>query len=378
MEFESHQQEATYTVTATLVDPIPPGYGNWTYSWSCYQGSGNYGSGTFDNPAASSTTFRVSGTGLFLPVCNVTGYSLPPVTTGIATGNDSKLCVAIGGPVDVEIQAANEPTFQNDYNDSTQSYFLTYYNYSHASATPTDAQDTQNATASVFDQPGGTTVSWSKPGSTYSSTLLTNPNALSIDLAAEGAFQSAPVKAHFHFSGYGLTGDADDDSSSTEVNKGGIWLPLVYTVSGHEPNHLVGDPNNPYRYTPNNFPPGYQNYASAQVRYKLFDTNGGVMPGVWVQERFSSNPFNLQTNAQTGYLWTTRLVSAPDQSVGDEDGYFQWDLLARYWNGTAGGTTQHEYFAGTKSTTVGAFGISLGVYTITFTPGNPGTATQTP
>jgi hypothetical protein len=363
-----HRQEATFAVSAT-VDQAPGAYTR-VFTWS--------GSGIeFADIHSPNTTATLTGPGKCFPNCEVVDTN----GTMTRTGSDAKACVAIGGPVTITIEAQSQRTYENDYNDSTQSFFLTYYGYSNAQAKPTYSQSTQKCSARVGPQPTGTTISWSIPTQSYSSTLQTKPHASLINIAAEGDFQDQPIAAHFSYvdpNDPTMTGTCDDDSAETHYFKSGNWWPIVYKISGHKPGSFIAERTQTG--TVSHGPT--DNWAGSDYSYRLADTFGGIMPGVWIQERWpSGNNLNLHVNA-TADPWISRLYSSIDQSVSDEDGWFApprpWDSLWYIWpaNDTSSKTTEHEYFAGTSDTAIGATGISLGTYTITFVAGKPGTATQ--
>jgi hypothetical protein len=263
-----NRHEATYTVSATVDQSVQAGYTR-VFTWS--------GDGLeFDNVHAASTTARATGPGKFFPNCDVTDTKTGSPT--IYNGSDAKVCWAIGGPVVVSVVSTATPTYLNDANDSSKSFFLTYYNYSHASTMPNKSQPTQDGRAQVWTQPAGTTVSWTIGSSLYSSTLTTNPHALIIDLKAEAASKDVAIRAHFDF--YDPTnlasGSCDDDSDTTYVELEGAWVPLVYTVSGHKPGSLVEESTQDYEPTHSSG----QDYCGTSYKYRLADTNGEIMPGV--------------------------------------------------------------------------------------------------
>lgn len=366
-----HRQECTYGVAATVDQPVQPGYTR-SYNWS---GAGL----TFDNPhAASTTAHEYDSPGHYYANCEV--VDVESGSGVVYSGEDAKDCFAIGGPVTVLQTVTADATYWNDNNDATRSVFLTYYDYSHGSAPPTYAEPTQNATASVMGQPQGTTITWTISNNLYSSTLLSNPHASQIDLAAESDFQDSPVTAHFEFIDpldATVTGSADDDSSTTQFLHRSTWTPLVYKVSGHRPGIFDQEATQPGTISHQQG----QDWAATDYKYHLLDTTGTPFPGVWIQERFTDgNPLGLTINGQGSSPWVTALVSSRDGPISPLDGWWQWDHLGYRW--AAGDrnqkTTEHEYWAGTRSITSG--GVRIGKWTITFTvaavQGDRGTASQ--
>jgi hypothetical protein len=371
-----HRHEAAFGVKATAVNPAPGA--TLYYRWSS---AGSGGTLEFDNPNAQTTTARAVGPMKGYPTCTVVAVA----NGNHASGTDSRVCAAIGGPITTTISTpAGMNHYLNDGNDPAKSRYLTNYGYSHASAAPAFSQATQRALLSVGGQPTGTTVTWTLPNSTYSPTLQTNPNATQIEVCAEGPFQDGVPVAHFSFSGDGISGTADDDSATTQVQQGtgpsATWVALVYKLSGHQPKELT-DEIHPadQTYTPASGAVAWTNYAF--YKYRLKDTFGDPMPGVWVQERFTTPvPAGFRINGNNEQ-WTTLRVSTPSApGMHADDGYFhQWDRLWFTWGATPTTTVSftHVYFAGNRNTaSTATTGINLGAYTMTFTPGQPGTATQ--
>jgi hypothetical protein len=116
----------------------------------------------------------------------------------------------------------------------------------------------------------------------------------------------------------------------------------------------------------------------------LRDANGTAMPLVWVQERYPNgvpSP-NFIWNGNTGLWWTTYMglpksipgyQSSPQLTNGSFVDFLRWDFTQFP---TSPSSFVHEYYAATKSYTNGAWGISLGSFTATFTLGPPASITH--
>jgi hypothetical protein len=149
-------------------------------------------------------------------------------------------------------------------------------------------------------------------------------------------------------------------------------------VNCHQPTTTERESARPYR--PSNLVqqvngvwtvPNGGTFAGMVDQIRLESQLGIRMPGVWVQERFISEPGiplpppGASINSSTGPTWCT---------VGLEDsqnlGTFYWDFLYRHWVSGATWNTEtyrHTYFAATRSVTSG--GLNVGSWNIVFTPG---------
>jgi hypothetical protein len=117
--------------------------------------------------------------------------------------------------------------------------------------------------------------------------------------------------------------------------------------------------------------PSGGSFAGECDEIALVSQLGVHMPGVWVQERFTSTTFppGFGGNNGTGFCWST---------AGTEDGAhlgnFYYDYVFYEWAESTPPmwdhfTLNHHYWAGTKSITQG--GIDVGSWTMSFTRGLP-------
>jgi hypothetical protein len=261
---------------------------------------------------------------------------------------------------------------------------MQFFDYTHLLPVPEGFQETQDANASVLAQPTGTLITWQVPD-VYSLVLdyaADEPNVELIDMAAESDFLGQSVTAEFDYTfvdddgqSYPLITSDDTAESMTWID--GALHPMVYKVSAHLPDHLVvktGDPR-PYDPAPNTS----SDRAGAKYRFILFDSAGKRMPGVYVQERFE--PLDppepgFKTNKSAAINpWTTVISPGAGQFSSDDNLFYVWPT-----GDTATRTFNHRFFAavvksGPLTDTTG--GIDVGLWTMVFTAGKPGTATQT-
>ncbi len=155
------------------------------------------------------------------------------------------------------------------------------------------------------------------------------------------------------------------------------WVPHVYKVSGHVPKSLVdgGDPQATRH--PKAKPSGASYWTDEQwYRYKLLDSEGNGMPGVWVQERFTDGDHLQLTVNGSGSYWTATLFATVDSgTVNVKDGLWtgpsgqNFDVLwYSGWpaNDNSDATITHSYYAGTSdATATSTSGVFLGEYLIT-------------
>jgi len=354
----SKQQTATWVFTAT-----PPA-GNPTI---------NFWNWKIDGVAQPGTQGNVPFT---LTVHGVGHHLVEVMANGSITYDGAITVAAIGGPLTVmaKVDASMPATFANDQDDPTKPAYAQYFNYSHASPpTSKNAQKTQDAMAMATSQLAGTTMAWSF-GSFRCPELVANPtaNLASITLQAESA-GSATVSCHFTYTDPNdatLTGSADDDTAQTP-NPSSPTAMMVNKVNAHEPASSAISSTVPLSASDVGVTVGTgQVFAGSKSSILVKDQLGSQMPGVWVQERFTSNPTGLSIEGNgDGAGWTTQMP--PDKTPPDwavfPSGVFTWDF---FWvlvpTTFPGATAVHHYWAATLGVLSTEGGIDVGTYTITF------------
>ncbi len=307
-----------------------------------------------------------------------------------AQQNGSLTFAAIGGPLNLGIvkPTGNPETFVNDRKNKREPFYLQYFDYGHASP-PTDArvQKTQDGTATVAlsqltgtNATNGTKMEW-EYGALYCPELTNSPSAnlTSITLQAESAaIAPITVKCKFTYKDpvdATLTGSAYDDTAVTPqpgfaymmVNKFSIHRPDITEMSAEIPMTLAE--------TNITLGPG-EGFSGSKYKIYLYDHLGDQMPGVWVQERFTSVPtgtLSIEVNSDADF-WTTQMPPTSDKWDFYPSGIFMYDYIwVHYPAGFTGATAVHHYWAATKaiSTTVPG-GIDVGTWQIMY-----GTATST-
>lgn len=299
-------------------------------------------------------------------------------------GSAALTFAAIGGPLTIAAKPnpSNPPTFTIDQNDTGKPIYLQYFDYSHASP-PTDSkvQQTQDGTAAVsLGQLDGTKYAWSY-GGLRCPELIANPSATgltSITLQAESASTSPiPITCTYSYSYTDptthdvLSGSATDDTATTPLSSDPSKM-LPYQASVYRPNTTAMCSAIPIQ--PSDvgvtLSPG-QGFSGNEYKIYLYDQKGDLMPGVWVQERFTSVPNGIiaigVNNDST--FWTTQM---PDQNNPWDtypSGVFMYDYLWVQFDAASfsGATAVHHYWAATKaiSTTVPG-GIDVGTWTISY------------
>ena len=342
--------------------------------------------------------FQATGPSIGRPTCTVVADR-----GDVYLNADSRKCVVIGPPITTSIRlpsyTGGSIVYEHDRNDVKRAFYMTCYGYPHDPNQHTVGQLdqlTQGVKLAVLDQPPGTTVTWELPPLTYTGNPLTQTHGAGdhtriVNVDAEGAFQDKAPKAHFSYSDPEIPGGPftyEDDSADTRVPSAKDNAPLVYQISGHQPGKLIGAVGPPLVNDPTptlSYRPPDQGAASwtdyTEYTYLLVDAYGAQMPGVKVQERFTTQVPSSFSHNDVNQTWLTSCLSkisidshnfARDLRDGLFDKtdklWFQWpDLNPPEFDAT------HVYYAGTLDPNPRATsGVFLGEYTIQYIPGTPG------
>ncbi|MCW5946808.1 MAG: hypothetical protein KIT74_07225 [Fimbriimonadales bacterium] len=279
----------------------------------------------------------------------------------------------------------------HDMNDAKEPLHLQYFGFDPRGTVPVDYQVPRSqGKASCMGQPEGTVMTWSIGNqNVLAITSGGGTGSLSVDVIAIGA-GSATITCHFSLNFVGMNGNASectlDNTTSTPISQEQQHIMLQNTFNSHIPTTLTQKHEKDWRpvnYTTED-PVGSGNWSIVNnwtlcgkvAQMELKSQLGVVMPGVWVQERFTPPPPPwFYVNPNGGPTWST---------VGLEDvtrlGTFYWDNFFLYCSpGSPVLSFTHEYWAATKSTSSG--GLHVGTFEITFTPGTQpntiGTVTHT-
>ena len=315
-----------------------------------------------------------------LTVHGVGKHLIQVFANGSITYNGALTVAAIGGPLSLTAKPASgmPTTFQHDQNDPAKPVYAQYFAYGHASPPASSyAQITQDAMAAAPSQLTGTTMTWSY-GSFRCPELVANPtaNLSSITVQAESA-SSATISCSFSYTDPtdpSLTGTAVDDTTQTPQSPSKPTVMMVNKVTGHEPSSsALCSSNIPVTAADAGVPlgPG-QIFVGSKCSVYVYDQLGSQMPGLWVQERYTSVPtgvLSIEANGE-GNAWTTGMP--PDKTPDDwnlfPSGVFMWDYFWLTATSTfPGATAVHHYWGATKGVFAADGGIDVGTYTITYT-----------
>jgi hypothetical protein len=281
------------------------------------------------------------------------------------------------------------------YPPNNQPWYIQYFGYSPSSPKPPGYQQAQYATVALkYPQPPGVEHLWMSVPGTYSATLDAWPpgwpEPVVIDLRAEEAFEGREARCLFFadvelqdgFASGGSAqtypagwfyGEGEDDTEQSKY-EGGTKdsVNMVSKITAAEPGELTRIEN--FAYDPSEDP--YRR-CGRKVLCQLKDTAGRLMPGVLCQERFpqpSQMPPNVRTNTEDE-AWFTRTASGVAPPNGNWDRYdelrYVWPFPMETYPPYA---FPQQYWVATKSLTQG--GILKKSWTITLTPGTPGTLNQ--
>jgi hypothetical protein len=368
------QQDATFGFSVTLPS------GNTHCSWFL---DGSSTPIAADNNL-SSISITIVGAGKHSVTCTSNGLAGPY--------NGTLTFAAIGGPLTLGVIPASSgpPTFVNDQENVAQPFYIQSFGYAHSSP-PTNSlvQLTQDGSAAVMlGQPAGTTETWSygslycpqlaaSPGTNYTSITLQADSGSSALVKGNSSTGPSTIACQFNYTDptdSSLSGSAQDDTTSTPQSAGSTVM-MVDQFDAHQPQSASQSSAVPMT-------PGEENvttsstlgFVGTQYSMYLYDQLGQQMPGVWVQERFSSVPtgvLSIEVNSN-GTFWITQMPpdTVPAHWNLFPSGVFKWDYL---WFTYAipitfqGATADHQYWAGTKSiSSTVAGGIEVGDFTITY------------
>ncbi|HVT14524.1 MAG TPA: hypothetical protein VHE55_19845 [Fimbriimonadaceae bacterium] len=274
----------------------------------------------------------------------------------------------------------------HDDNNNSKPYHLQYFGFDPTGQVPTDFQAPRaRLTVTATGQPPLTTYTWtvSDPAIFKVTSGGTTSDATLVGSAVGPG--AATVKCSYALTYTNLNGTAsgsvDDDTDTTpyDVVRAPTVL-MVRTINCHEPTDTTKQSWKPY------WPAGVVNVtptgetvvgggsaAGECDEIALVSQLGVHMPGVWVQERFTSPasafPPDFAVNPGTGAMWSTA-------GTGDiaHLGNFYYDYIFYNWTLNTPATwnsfsLNHHYWAATKSVSGG--GIDVGSWTMSFTRGAP-------
>lgn len=267
-----------------------------------------------------------------------------------------------------------------DDNNRAKPYYLQYFGFDPTGSIPTDSQPPRaHLTVAATGQPPGTTYTWTVSDPTVFRTTnggqQTDTSLVGVAVAAG----SVTVKCNYSLTYSNLNGSASaqvDDDTDTTSNPRDPTITLVRTINCHEPHDTAKQSWKWYwpagivsvSQTGQVVPDG-STYAGECDEIAVTSQLGVHMPGVWIQERFTSTvPPDFTVNQGSGPSWSTA-------GTGDMAhlGNFYYDYIGYHWTLAAAPwqsfSLTHHYWAATKATTTG--GIDVGTWTMTFAPGAP-------
>lgn len=306
-----------------------------------------------------------------------------------AVGVTGTLTVAaIGGPLSlgVTLPPGMPKTFVHDMQDVSKPFYIQYFGYDHASP-PTNSQIqlTQDGTVTpTLVQPTGTTETWSY-GSLYCPQIArdSNSNYSTISLQADSSKAAVTVGCTFSYTDPvdpTLTGSTLDDTSSTPQSAKSGSAMMVNQFDPHAPLKTSLDQNEAL--TASTFGVNTSSsvgFTGTGYSIYLFDQQGQNMPGVWVNERFTSVPngaLAINVNSAADF-WTTQMPNSTSKLYWNVDpsGVFEWDNIWFSYTIPAtfsSLTAVHQYWAGSQSVSSNSpgGGVNVGSYTITYSVGS--------
>ncbi len=379
------EQRAFHTMTCTASG----GPSGWLkhYQWS---GTGI----AFSSPSSLVTQAWATSPGKRTASCYVYAYNPSNPEEIVPLGSQSKVAVAIGGPLSYEVSEANEqgePVVvpEHDQNEPFAPWYIEYFGYTKGvDSTPSGAQDACYGIVRTYaGQPTGTTYTWSITGPGAAMFGTDDPVSTTLFVAATAGSSRGGIKVRVTYVyvdpvDSSITGSAPDDSEETPPPGASGPEPDYYSFTGHRPtrveklgqptveNHTVGG------VYPNTAPWAYVD----RFKHQLFDQNDEGQPGVWIIERFPGfGPVLAAWNSATGQSlteqnagsmgtgWTSRSpveASNPPWAWGELDNFDQIGLVGVVANAAHPDPTQYpalictqQYYAATKNPTVGAWGI---------------------
>lgn len=357
-----HSQDAQFTATVTVTH-IPAGWSS-TGQTSWQSGSGTQGDQNLKLDSLTGTS--VSGHGYEVGGYFTSGavkFINPFGATYWASNVD--WCAAFGGKISFQINAGSLPTWSNDQNDPTKPYYIQYF-YNPALGPGTDGQLEQTTTALVSGQLSGTKMTWTIGTLYTTNSLVVTGTGSSVMLTANSAGTST-ISCQFQATWTNpktlvvATATGSDDTATSERFYGGAWIAASSKVDAHKPGSLVQTMPISQDWLPQ---PGSTGWYSA-YQLTLLDTAGGAMPGVYVNEHFTTAlPPNYGVNTNLT-PWST-ITDTGDFNTVDNIGYY-WlpPVPAPYVEFLP----IHEYWAGTQATD-GRSGIRVATCTIDLKSGD--------
>lgn len=308
---------------------------------------------------------------------------------------------SIGGPLSYGVSGREampdmyKEVPAHDDQNVVKPFHIQYFDYAASGSKPADAQAEQYGWVLVNPGPTGTTYEWkiSGPATFWPGHGGLSAQNVNVDATAGSTRGEIKVRVTYHFtdpSDPTLTGSADDDSEETPPPGQTEAAPAYYSFTSHRPtrveklsgpileSHIEGTFD---KAKPDSTPWTWQD----KYEHILYDQNGDGQPGVWVTERFPDAQAQLdrwnydwgqslgRVDAGTmGIWWTTYNYAVLQNNTMVKGQFDNLDLI-----GLTGaiGVTDHldpraflalvfeqDYFAATKNTTIGAFGLLVQVW----------------